>query len=177
MKDIPSFEGRYAVTRDGDVWSHLTEKFLSTHKCDKGYVRTGLELKGDKTFVARIHRLVALTYLINDSPEEKTQINHKNGIKTDNNVENLEWCTPRENIAHAVKTGLKKKTTRKNLENMWGKVRKLTNEQVLEIRMERKEKGTLYKDIAKKYGVSRETIRYCCLGRTYSHIKKLEEGV
>ena len=70
------------------------------------------------------HRLVALTFIPN--LEKKEQVNHKNGIKTDNRIENLEWCTNLENMRHSIKTGLrnteKMRKAREDFKNIYKKM-------------------------------------------------------
>lgn len=105
VKDIPGYEGRYAVTEDGRVWSYSKlhspqGRWLVPCVVSSGYHAHVLRGKQQEL----LHRIVALTYLPN--PMGKSQVNHKNGNKQDNRVENLEWATPLENNQHANRTGL-----------------------------------------------------------------------
>lgn len=96
LKDNPS----YLVTLDGKVFSLKYMRFLKTTKRPDGYVYVKI---GDKTH--RIHRLVAQTYIPN--PEDKPQVNHIDGNKTNNMLCNLEWMTQSENIQHSFDIGLR----------------------------------------------------------------------
>lgn len=101
MRDIPGYEKQYAVTEDGQVWSHKRNKFLTPLPDKDGYLRVHLCNEGKiKTFF--IHRLVALTYIPN--PEGKPTVNHKDEIKTNNHVSNLEWATVKENTNYGTRT-------------------------------------------------------------------------
>lgn len=96
----------YAVDRLGNVYSLRKNKRLTPKQNWDGYLRVQLWEHGKCEYVS-IHRLIAKAFIPN--PENKPFINHKNGVKSDNRVENLEWCTQKENIKHAHKTGLSKK--------------------------------------------------------------------
>lgn len=107
-----------------------------------------------------IHREVARVFIPN--PDNKPQVNHKNGIKTDNGVENLEWATRSENQLHAVRTGLRKIYT---LED--SAASKLTNVQVIVIR-EAIRAGHKQKAIAKYFGLNQSTISLIKSGKNWS---------
>ena len=100
MKQIKGLED-YLITLDGRVFSLKTMRFLKNITRPNGYVYVKI---GSKTYMA--HRLVALTYIPN--PENKPQVNHIDGIKTNNKLFNLEWNTQSENIKHSFDIGLRK---------------------------------------------------------------------
>ena len=118
-RPVVGFESYYEVSNTGRVRSLDTYtsfimngrnivKFIRGReliplKGKNGYFTISLHMNGNMRRVP-IHRLVAEAFLPN--PENKRTVNHKNGIKTDNNLENLEWATDSENILHAVRTGL-----------------------------------------------------------------------
>ena len=87
----------YDVTESGIVVNTKTGKVLHQYKIEYGYLRVALCENGKQKRVF-VHRLVAMKYIPN--PHNLPQVNHKNGIKTDNRVENLEWCTASENQQH-----------------------------------------------------------------------------
>lgn len=93
------FDGRYIIYSDGRIWSIKRQKFLKPSLHHTGYSRVYIDKKD-----YRIHRLVAESFIPN--PNNFPIINHINEIKTDNRVENLEWCTYRHNICHSISKGI-----------------------------------------------------------------------
>ena len=122
-KPISGYNGYYEVSNLGRVrsitrkierfvpGSNRTKKALYTYKgklvpfwiTKKGYCRCTLNINGIKKNHL-VHQLVAKEFL--DNKDNKIQVNHINCVKTDNNVNNLEWCTNYENYIHSVKNGL-----------------------------------------------------------------------
>lgn len=97
MKTIDGFPD-YRITEDGRVFSLFSGDFMALKESNFGYLRIGLRRNTKQKFVL-VHRLVACAYIPN--PKNKPQVNHKNGNKKDNRVENLEWVTASENHRHA----------------------------------------------------------------------------
>lgn len=108
-KPVVGFEGLYEVSNLGNVKSIERNgtvkggKYMSKILDNYGYYMCKLRNK-KIVKIPKIHRLVAQAFIPN--PENKPQVNHKDGNKLNNCVDNLEWVTPRENILHAVENGL-----------------------------------------------------------------------
>lgn len=118
-KPIKGYEGLYEVSSYGRIKGlpreyqtpqktvcHRKEYIRKPYLTKKGYFRCGFtDYYGTTKFVF-VHRIVAVNFLDNKN-NYSLQINHKNGIKHDNRVENLEWCSAQENMKHSVKKGFK----------------------------------------------------------------------
>ncbi len=108
MKNIKGYEGLYAASKAGKIWSFpkkfARKEFLGKGQWLKGrgvfgYLSVCLAKDGELRQL-RVHRLIATTYIPN--PGNLPQVNHKNRNRSDNRVSNLEWCTAKENVRHAV---------------------------------------------------------------------------
>jgi ERCC4-related helicase len=170
--DIEGYEGIYQVSDLGNVKSlkrqnalglMRSERILKPATNDWGYKFVVTYDKKSKA----IHKLVALAF-IGKQPGEKYVANHKNGIKTDNRADNLEWITHKENIRHAWRTGLA--SSKKGAQHPNAK---LTNEQAREIRELYKAKNKwdcTHKILAEKYNVSTAIIYKVLKNITYKEI-------
>jgi len=160
FKDIKGYESLYQISNLGRIKSlkFNKEKILIPNKKRKGYLSILLYNKGLKGYY--IHRLVAKAFISN--PENKPCINHKNGIKSDNRIENLEWVTYSENNKHAYKIKLIDKKGEKNSNH------KLEKKDILFIR---KNKNKYFqKELAKIFNVNPVTISYILRYKTWNYL-------
>jgi hypothetical protein len=169
-KNIEGYEGFYQISNLGNVKSlcrlvgnHsgfkklLKEKILKTHISKTGYFVINLKINSKrKTF--KLHRLIAYSFI--EKIKGKEYINHINGIKTDNRVENLEWVTIKENNYHAIKTGLKKDSGINNSRS------KLNESDIVYIR----NSNLKLKELSNIYKIDASTISKIKLRKTYKDL-------
>lgn len=127
----------------------------------KGYCRVNL-----KGTVYLWHRIIAITFL--DNPEGKPQVNHKDGDKSNNRADNLEWCTNMENRTHAVENGLQA-VGEKSGKNILKEIEVLSIVEQLIL-------GVPLVTLARRYNVSRATIRNIRDRKTWRHVSTRLDG-
>ena len=157
-KDVPGHEGLYQVSNLGRVKSLRfgKERILKPTPDKDGYYQVDL-WKGGEGKTNKIHRLVMLAFF----GESDLEVNHINGIKTDNRLENLEYCTPSENIQHALDIGLM--AIGENHPNS-----KLTRACVERIKYGHQ--GMTQQAISEIYGIARSLVSVIRSGKKWKHI-------
>lgn len=153
-KPVNGFEGHYVVSNLGNVKSLKSGGMILKSHVNKGYEYVHL-CKNSKHYNAKVHRLVAKAYI--PSHENACEVNHKDGNKLNNRVENLEWVTPSENMKHARMLGL----------NRAGRNNAFTSKAVDMISPD----GSIIQtfpstmEAERQTGIRRANIQGCCAGR------------
>jgi len=150
----------YLISDEGDVYSEKNKKILKQIDDGHGYMTVSIWIDGESS-KEKVHRLVAITFL--GEPEGKLTVNHKNGIKTDNRLENLEWLSLSDNMIHAWTNGLMKFGSQ-------APVAKLNEALVEDIKMMMLE-GLSNQEIANRCNVVRGSISKIRDGKTWKHVR------
>lgn len=158
VRPVVGYEGLYAVSEDGRLWSevrHVPHKasgeiliggrWLNPTPRRDGYLYAALLRGGIQQFMP-MHRIVAMAWLPNTGLHVGKHVNHKNGLKQDNRSENLEWCTPSQNLSHAYRMGLR------------GRHPRSVSQSCLAAIADRLAAGVKQRDIATEYGLAESTI-------------------
>lgn len=159
-KDIKGYEGIYQVDCIGRIKSLKRNIILKKRIGTKGYSFICIYKDGLPKYYS-VHRLVAIAFISN--PMNKPCVNHLNGIKDDNRIENLEWVTDSENKIHAFATGLRTDVGENSHYS------KLTTDNVINIR--RLALSKTHNEIAKMYNVSRVNVTKIINYKTWKYIK------
>ena len=186
-KDIPGYEGTYKVSTHGRIFKHAQTQWMEVNKGYRtfkehflkgsigthGYIEITLSKNGKKE-KCLLHRLVLTSFVPN--PKNKRTCNHKDGIKTNNYLYNLEWATDSENLLHAYETGLNKMTEERCLHSRGENnvTAKLTQLQVEEIRFMLTFSSLTQKEIAKMYGITQTCVSSIKLRKTWHRYKVLQ---
>lgn len=152
----------YEINELGIIRSCKNKKIKSQYVGSTGYYMVTFSIN-NKSKPVRVHRLLALEFILN--PDNKPCVNHKDGNKLNNSLDNLEWVTHPENMKHAFKTGLVDNTGEKN------GMSKLTEEQVKKIKLMLSDGISQYKIAKKIGGISRSSIMNIKNNHYWNHVK------
>lgn len=186
-KDVVGYEGIYQISNTGRVKSlarantyfnpyagrdctrFYQERLMKLKLSRTGYVVAHLRDEANsKESWPPVHRLIAEAFI--ENPNDKPTVNHKDGVKANNHLSNLEWATHSENTQHAFDTGLAKPCrTQKSRVGSASHQAKLTEQQVLEIRQLREDGMTLV-SIAGRYGIVFSQVDRICKRESWKHI-------
>ena len=167
-QNIPGYEGKYAATTKGEIislkrWRVPQNRRLKPWKDKKGYLCVGLQSPENQQRTWKIHRLIAMTFI--EDFDTSLQVNHKDGIKINNHLTNLEMVSPLENILHAVKHGLIKNHGED------GESAKISNYQAEEIRKIYRTGYVSQRQLAEEYEVDQSTIWAIVNYRTFKNVQ------
>jgi len=177
-KDIKGYEGLYAVDENGNVWSYEKTSpignkgavvkrggFMLKKHCAKRTTHQKVWLyKDGKRKQHQVHRLVAQAFIPN--PENLPLINHKDCDPTNNHVDNLEWCTAKQNSIHAYQNG---RWTPPNQSGSANSNAKFTDDDIKQIRKLHESIGSCA-EIARQYKVNHKTINQIVNRKRWAHI-------
>lgn len=171
FRDILGYEGIYLVSNKGNVWTNYrkngVERILKPIKNKGGYLIVNLYKYGKKKQFL-IHRLVAQAFIVNH--QNKPFVNHIDGNRQNNLLSNIEWCTQKENVTHAIHVLHKWSQSEKQSEAARAtgiKNRKLNFETAELIRSEYKAGGTSSIKLSKKYKISKPCILRIINNKSY----------
>lgn len=164
--DIPKYKGRLQINKSGQVYSLLSNKILKPHQMPNGYIAFCIMFQKPKrhTKTEYLHRLLAETFIPN--PENKATVNHIDGDKSNNNLNNLEWATQSENNIHALENKLRTPNTQ-GFTDYNNSKRVLTDEEIIYIKQHRyMTVNELSKKLNNKH---KHAISDCKSGRSYKN--------
>ena len=163
------YEGKptnYLIGNNGSVYSLKSNKFLKLRMFN-GYLTCTLYFE-ERSKTCFVHRLVAETFVYNNDPINKTQVDHINGCKTDNFEENLDWVSPAENIKRGHDTGLITKTFCEGEKSVNSKY----TEKQIRYAFELMEQGYFMRDISNKVGIPYKYLSEIFNGNVWKSISK-----
>ena len=161
-KPVVGYEGLYEINNKGEIKTIKSGRIIKYFKNKDGYLSCKLSKKS-KTKTYLVHRLVAQAFIPN--PENKPYVNHKDSNRLNNTLNNVEWCTPLENVKHMIISG--RSTYKKGSNNINSK---LDENIVISILNIYKNKNVTQRFLSKKYDVSLSAINSVINRKTWKHV-------